>query len=320
MIDANLEKDILSIVEPHTAGSPVDDKVKWTYLKAREIAESYENRYGKSISHQLVKRILRQVGYVRRKPSKSIAIGKSPLREEQFQMIFFLIALFCDMKNNPIISIDTKKKERLGLLTRGQPLLSNKKVPLYDHDFDYLAEGKVVPQAIYDPQVNEGYITIGTNHETAAFIIDNLIWWWKSFGIYLYPKATHILILCDCGGANSYRHHAFKKELLRGAKIIGKNLVIAHYPPYCSKYNPIERRLFPHVQKTLDGTILTSHEQVKTLFQRTKTNNKNEPLSVEVRIEPKHYDIGLKVSKEEVDWNRIYKHPDLPQFNYLIKP
>jgi hypothetical protein len=268
----------------------------------------------------VVKRILKQAGYVKRKPSKSIAIGKSPHRKEQFQIIKFLTSLFTKMENNPILSIDTKKKERLGLLTRGQAILSNQNVPLFDHDYDYLSEGKVVPQAIYDTKQNKGYITIGTNYETADFIADNLIWWWQTFGLNLYPDATQILFLCDSGGANSYRHYAFKKAMLRAAKTIDKIIVVAHYPPYCSKYNPIERRLFCHVERTLSGSILSSHEQVKTLFQRTKTQNVDQPLSVEVRIEDKQYQIGLKTKKEDIDWNRIYQHPDLPQFNYFIKP
>lgn len=320
MTNAELSSNILSIVAAHTAGSPVDEKVKWTHLTPREIAEAYKEVQGQSVSNQVVKRILKQAGYVKRKPSKSIAIGKSPYRKEQFQIVKFLTALFVDMANNPIVSIDTKKKERLGLLTRGQAILSNQNVPLYDHDYDYLNEGKVVPQAIYDTKQNKGYITIGTNYETADFIADNLIWWWETFGINIYPTANQILILCDSGGANSYRHHAFKKAMLRVAKTIGKILVVAHYPPYCSKYNPIERRLFCHVERTLNGSILSSHEQVKTLFQRTKTQNVEQPLSVEVRIEDKQYQIGLKTKKEEIDWNKIYQHPDLPQFNYFIKP
>lgn len=320
MTNVDLKTQILSILQSHTAGSPVDEKVKWTHLTPQEIAQRYEELHGERISKKVVKRILKDSGYVKRKPSKSIAIGKSPHRKEQFQIISFLITLFTDMSNNPILSIDTKKKERLGLLTRGQAVLSNQNVPLYDHDYDYLSEGKVVPQAIYDTKQNKGYITIGTNYETADFIADNLIWWWEEFGLNLYPDATQILILCDSGGANSYRHHAFKKAMLRVAATIDRIIVIAHYPPYCSKYNPIERRLFCHVERTLTGSILSSHEQVKMLFQRTKTQNANQPLSVEVRIEDKQYQIGLKTKKEDVDWNRIYQHPDLPQFNYFIKP
>lgn len=320
MTKAELTAHILSIVESHTAGSPVDEKIKWTYLKPQEIAQKYEEEHGEGISKKVVKRILKQAEYVKRKPSKSIAIGKSPHRKEQFQIIKFLTSLFTTMENNPILSIDTKKKERLGLLTRGEAILSNQNVPLFDHDYDYLSEGKVIPQAIYDTKQNKGYITIGTNYETADFIADNLIWWWETFGLNLYPDATQILVLCDSGGANSYRHHVFKKAMLRVARTLDKIIVVAHYPPYCSKYNPIERRLFCHVERTLSGSILSSHEQVKTLFQRTKTQNVDQPLSVEVRIENKQYQIGLKTKKEEIDWKRIYQHPDLPQFNYFIKP
>jgi len=257
---------------------------------------------------------------VKRKPVKSIAIGKSPHRKEQFQIIKLLTTVFMSMKNNPILSIDTKKKERLGLLTRGQAILSNQNVPLLDHDYDYLSEGKVIPQALYDPKQNKGYVSIGTNYETADFIADNLIWWWETFGLHLYPDATQILLLCDSGGANSYRHHAFKKAMLRVAKYIGKTIVVAHYPPYCSKYNPIERRLFCHMEKALEGSLLTSYQQVKMLLKRTKTKNVNQPLGVEVRIVNKQYQIGLKTKKEDVEWSKIYTHPELPQFNYFIKP
>lgn len=268
----------------------------------------------------MVQRILKQAGYVKRQPAKSIATGESPYRKEQFQIIKLLISLFANMSNNPILSIDTKKKERLGLLTRGKSMLSNKKVPLYDHDYSNLGEGKVIPQAIYDTKQNKGYITIGTNHETADFITDNLIWWWDNFGLHIYPDANQILILCDSGGANSYRHYAFKVAMLRVARIIGKIIIVAHYPPYCSKYNPIERRLLCHVERTLDGAILTSYEQVKTLFQRTKTSNVEKPLSVEVRIEEKQYQIGLRTKKADVDWSRICLHSELPQLNYFFKP
>lgn len=320
MTDTNLVSDIISIVEPHTAGSPVDESIKWTYLRPQEIAEKYEALHGENVSNQVVKRILKQAGYAKRKPSKCIATGENPHRKEQFQIIRFLTELFTEMTNNPIVSIDTKKKERLGLLTRGQAMWSNQNVPLFDHDYTYLSEGKVVPHALYDSKQNKGYISIGTNYETAELIADHMIWWWETFGIDLYPDATQILVLCDSGGANSYRHYAFKKAMLRVAETINKVIVVAHYPPYCSKYNPIERRLFCHVERALGNSILSSYEQVKTLVQRTKTKNSDQPLSVEVRIQDKQYQTGLKTKKEDIDWSRICQHPDLPQFNYFIKP
>lgn len=315
-----LKNQLLCLLDTYTAGSPVDQNIQWTYLTTWEIGQKYEALYGSKLSESVIKRILKGAGYVKRKPAKSIPLGESPDREEQFQVIKFLKRMFTSMGNNPIVSIDTKKKERLGMLTRGEALLSNQNVPVFDHDYEYLSEGKVVPQAVYDLKYNKGYITIGTNHETAEFIADNLIWWWDNFGLDLYPDATQILILCDSGGANSYRHYAFKKALLRVASTIGKTVVVAHYPPYCSKYNPIERRLFCHVERAINGAILSSYEQVKIIIERTSTKNTEQPLRVKVRVEKKQYQIGIKTTKEDIDWTRICQHSTLPQFNYFIKP
>ncbi len=271
------------------------------------------------VSHSCIKRILRANNYKKRKPAKSIAIGKSPNRAQQFEIIFFLIALFTDMDNNPIISIDTKKKEVLGQLTRNRALLSKngKAFPVFDHDFSYLATGKAIPHGIFDIKLNKGYISIGNSHETAAFIMDNLDWWWQDFGQYAYPHATTILILCDSGGANGHRHHLFKKCLQEWAKKIGKRLVIAHYPPYCSKFNPIERRLFAHVHRTIDNTILTDLKQVKELMLKTSTTK---GLAVEVRINDVFYPTKQLSRPEDIIQKRILKHPDLPNLSYTILP
>ena len=154
---------------------------------------------------------------------------------------------------NPIISIDTKKKEVLGNLTRNESLLVKGKeaVKVLSSDYPNLGTGKAIPHGIYDVKLNEGYLSVGNSHETAEFIVDNLEWWWENFGKFEYPKATKILILCDSWGTNSHRHHLFKKLLQELAKKIGKKLVICHYPPHCSKCNPIERRLFSQVHQTI---------------------------------------------------------------------
>jgi len=162
---------------------------------------------------------------------------------------------------------------------------------------------------------NEGHMSIGTNNETAAFLADHLIWWWETHGIHHYPEANYWLVFCDCGGANGYRHHAFKKELQRVAKHTGVKIVVVHYPPYCSKWNPIEHRLFSQVHRQAEGCILTSYEQVKQIFEGTTTTT---GLKVFVRINPKFYQKGLKVTKDQVDQKRILTHPELPQFNYTI--
>ena len=310
---------ILEYVEQNTAGSPTDETIKWTHVRHCDIALHLQKTYQEEVGTECIKRILYENGYRKRKPAKTLATGTSPDRSEQFRIISFLLALFMLMEENPIISIDTKKKEVLGTLTRNEKVLTKGEdaVPALDHDYSYLATGKVIPHGIYDLKLNEGYLSIGNSHETAEFVVDNLEWWWESFGKYEYPQATRILILCDSGGANGYRHHLFKKCLQKLARKIDKKLVIAHYPPYCSKYNPIERRLFAQVHRTIKETILTDLEQVKTLMKKTATKT---GLSVEVRINDKDYPLKQPSKAEEVDEKRILRHPTLPKLSYTILP
>lgn len=307
----------MEIVESSTAGSPTDESVKWTHLRASEIAKIYQDQHNDSISNRTVKRILKDNGYCKRRPNKAISTGKSPYRKEQFELIFFFVFLFSEMVNNPILSMDTKKKERLGELDRGGGVLCNKSPEVHDHDYAHLSNGKVVPAGLYDMKENTGYVSIGTNNETAEFLGDNLIWWWDNFGIHLYPDATHLLIFCDCGGANGYRHYAFKKKLLEVAKYIGIKIQIAHYPPYCSKWNPIEHRLFSQMHRAASGCIFTSYPQVEKIYQSTNTKT---GLNIFVRISYKQYEKGLKIGENDLDHDRILKHPKLPQFNYTLCP
>ena len=306
-------------MEQNTAGSPTDETVKWTHLRVCDIASHLQKSYQVAVETKCVKRILHAEGYRKRKPAKNLATGGSPDRSEQFRIISFLLALFLLMKQNPIISIDTKKKEVLGALTRNEPILTEgkKAVEVLDHDYPQLGVGKVIPHGIYDLKLNEGYLSLGKSHETAEFVVDNLEWWWESVGKYEYRKATRILILCDSGGANSHRHHLFKKLLQDLAQKIGKKLVICHYPPYCSKYNPIERKLFAQVHRTIKETILTDFKQVKKLMEKTATKT---GLSVEVRINEKFYPLKQPSLAEEVDETRILRHPTLPKLSYTILP
>lgn len=282
-----------------------------------DISRAYEQKWEEKLSNQTVKRLLKALGYKKRRPVKAIATGKSPHRAEQFKLIFYFAYLFAEMDNNPILSMDTKKKEKLGDLSRGGKVYCQQAPKTYDHDYNHLATGKVVPSGLYDMKRNEGYVSIGTNYETAAFLADNLIWWWENYGIHHYPDATYLLIYCDCGGANGYRHHAFKKELQRVARYIGIRITIVHYPPYCSKWNPIEHRLFSQMHKQADGMIFYSYTQVKEIFETTSTIT---GLKVHVRINPRIYHIRLGIKKKEIDEKRILFHDQLPQFNYTILP
>jgi len=310
---------ILAYVEQNTAGSPTDETIKWTHMRHCDIALHLQKSYQAEVGTECIKRILYANGYRKRKPAKTIETGKSPDRNEQFRIISFLLAIFRLMGENPMISIDTKKKEVLGALTRKEAVLTKgeEAVPVYDHDYPYLGAGKAIPHGIYDIKFNKGYVSLGNSHETAEFVVDNLEWWWETFGKYEYPKATRILILCDSGGANGHRHHLFKKCLQELARKIDKKLVIAHYPPYCSKYNPIERRLFAQVHRSIKATILTDLEQVKELMKKTVTKT---GLSVQVRINNKNYPLNQPSLAEEVDEKRILRHPSLPKLSYTILP
>jgi Rhodopirellula transposase DDE domain len=310
---------VLAYVEENTAGSPTDERVKWTDVRPRDIVQHLRKSYQVEVGAKCVKRILFVNGYRKRKPTKELATGKSPDRHEQFRIIAVLLGLFRMMEENPIISIDTKKKEILGDLTRNEAVLTKgkKAVAVFDHDYPYLGVGKAIPHGIYDMKLNEGYLSVGTSHETAGFVVDNLAWWWESAGQYEYPRATRILILCDSGGANGHRHHLFKKLLQEWARKIGRKLVICHYPPYCSKYNPIERKLFAQVQHTIKETILTSLEQVKKLMEKTATAT---GLRVKVRINEQFYPLKQPSLAREIDEQRIFRHSSLPKLSYTILP
>ena len=300
----------------YTAGTPTDAKVKWTHLKPAEISRLMDEKYGIKLSNGLVKRLLKKHGYCKRKLKKDIPIGTYSKRNDQFEIIMKIISIFNKM-DCPILSIDTKKKERLGNLYRDGYCYSNVPIKVFDHDFHYLSQGNVIPHGIYDIKLKQGYVSIGTSKETAGFICDNILWWWENHGIHNYPTCKQILILCDSGGANSYRHHAFKNHLQRIAELIGVRIIICHYPPYCSKWNPIEHRLFPHVHRAMQGVVFNCYKTVKELIEKTYTKT---GLKVMARIVDKIYTIGVKYTKSDVDNKRIFFHSELPDLNYSILP
>ena len=302
-----------ALIDKHKAGSPTQPNLYWIHLKPKEIAALYFAQYGVQFSNGFIKRELLALGYKYRKIRKTLATGVYENRDAQFQIIFNFV-LIMSLKS-PILSMDCKKKELLGTLYRDGKSYSQGDKEAYDHDYTHLGAGKVIPHGIYDLQKNIGFITIGSSSETADFIVDNLRWWWSEFGREAYPEARNLLLLCDAGGGNSYRHHAFKKALQAFAKEIGVDIIVAHYPPYASKWNPIEHRLFCHVHQAMSGEMFTSYEFVKTLIEKTTTV---QGLKVVVRIHLKEYKTGIKTLKEEVDEKRIQRHPTIPKLNYRI--
>ena len=308
-----LQEQLGALIDKYKAGSPTDPTVYWIHLKAKELSALFLEQHQVKLSHGFIKRELHNLGYRYRKISKSLATDKYAQRDKQFQIIFNLVAIMS--LASPVLSIDCKKKERLGTLYRDGKSYSQAPKKAFDHDYPYLGKGKVIPHGIYDLQKNIGFITIGNSSETAAFIVDNLRWWWFNHGIKDYPSARNLLLLCDAGGGNSYRHHAFKKELQAFALEIGVDIIVAHYPPYASKWNPIEHRLFCHVHKAMSGEMFADYEFVKTLIEKTSTET---GLKVIVRLNLKEYQKGIKTLESDVDYFRIQQHPDIPELNYRI--
>lgn len=237
-------------------------------------------------------------------------------RNEQFENIAALKARY-QIVGNPVVSMDTKKKEYLGNFYRPGHLYTTATIETNDHDFYSLAEGIVIPHAIYDLVQNKGYINIGTSHDTSQFVCDSLRYWWYGQGQYDYPQATSLLILCDGGGSNNSRYYIFKQDLQELADEIGVEIRIAHYPPYCSKYNPIEHRLFPHITQACQGVVFKSVEVVKELMSRTKTKL---GLRVTVNVIDQVYQTGRKVAENFKENMPIIFDDFLPQWNYTAVP
>jgi hypothetical protein len=299
----------------HKAGSPTDASIYWVSLSYQQLAAKFYEQSGIAVSNGVVKRLLKELGYRYRKPYKVLPTGVYAGRDEQFKIIFKLMALLHLAGENPIVSIDCKKKERLGKLSRDGKCLCTGALKVFDHDYAHLSEGKVIPHGIYDLRAKTGYLSIGTSSETAEFVHDNLLWWWTEYGIHMYPDAQSIIIFCDAGGANSYRHHIFKYWMLKFAQETGVSLVICHYPPYASKWNPIEHRLFCHVHRATAGVIFDSYETVLDTMGNTSTQT---GIKVIIRMNWKYYETGKKMDKKQVDYNRIRAHPKIPELNYRV--
>jgi len=303
------------LIESYKAGSPTDSSVYWISLKPFAIARLFEKQHQIKVSTGIVKRLLKELGYGYRQQSKQLATGSYAQRDVQFNIICSLV-LAMSLKS-PVLSIDCKKKERLGHLYRDGKCYCTKAVKVYDHDYEYLSEGKVIPHGIYDMQANKGYISIGGSSETADFVVDNLLWWWREYGIHQYPDAKNILLLCDAGGANSYRHFIFKHRIMKFAKETGLSVIVCHYPPYCSKWNPIEHRLFSEVHRAMEGVVFSDYQIVQKTIANTATIT---GLTVVVRLNLKEYQTGIKIDKSEVDKKRIAYHPVIPELSYRIFP
>ena len=294
----------------------MQESVRWTHLKPRQIAAALLEKYQQKASITVIRKLLKKHGFRRRKAQKKVTMGNPVNRNEQFEKIAALRKKYKD-EGNPVMSMDTKKKEMLGNFYRDGHLYTRETVPVNDHDFRSSADGIIIPHALYDLTHKHGYIHIGTSKDTTEFACDSIKYWWHNFGHSLYPDATSILILCDGGGSNSSHYYIFKEDLQNLVQELGIEIRIAHYPPYCSKYNPIEHRLFPHVTRACEGVVFKSVALVRDLISRTQTTK---GLSVTVSVFDKVYKTGRKVSDSFRENMLIIFDEILPKWNYRAVP
>lgn len=312
----DIDAQFLDILTNYTAGDPMDEKVKWTNLKPTEIAEKLEQKHGVRVSETVIRKLLSKHKYRRRKAQKAKTAKQAKNRNAQFKNIARLRDSYLDA-GNPVVSMDTKKKEFIGNFYRDGVLYTQEVIKTHDHDFNSLAEGVVIPHGIYDVKRNKGYINIGTSKDTSQFACDSFLNWWKNQGKVDYPNATSILVLCDGGGSNHCHHYLFKQDLQNLVNKIGVEIRIAHYPPYTSKYNPIEHRLFPHVTRACQGVIFKSVAIVKELIKKTKTST---GLKVTVELIDKIYETGRRIDENFKKNMEIVFDDFLPCWNYTAVP
>jgi hypothetical protein len=293
----------------------MNEKIRWVKLTRAQVSEQML-KLGVKVSRNIVRKLMKKHKLVKRKMQRKKACGKSMDRNEQFNKITEEKNKFLKSQN-PIISIDTKKKEDLGELHRKGSVYCTQAIESFDHDYPYLSDGKFIPHGIYDVKQNKAHINLGVSCETAEFVCDSIGKWWDSRGIKEYSRANKILILCDAGGANSYRHNIFKVELQKLSNKINMKLQIAHYPPYASKWNPIEHRVFPHVTRSIEGVLIKSVEEAKNIIKTTTTKT---GLKVTTGIIKKNYETGKEVAKDFMKTMKIKFDECLGKFNYLISP
>ena len=297
------------------AGDPMREEVFWTYLSSTEIAARLSD-LGTPVCPDTVRGLLEDFGFHKCQAEKTITMGQSPFRNEQFENIARLKQQYLDL-GNPVISMDTKKKELLGGLFRAGRIYGTGSDAVFDHDFPSYAEGKIVPHGLYDVKRNVGHITLGLSHDTSKFACESIGLWWGRHGERAYPYADSILLLTDCGGSNNCRHLIFKEDLQRLVNRLNISIRVAHYPPHCSKYNPIEHRLFPHVTRAWSGVVFRTLDIVTACLKRVRTSS---GLKVTYAVLDKVYELKRKVSARFLNAFPIQFDDYLPDWNYTVTP
>lgn len=314
--DPRLLTELLALVEPATRGDP-ENPLRWTSKSVRHLADELKAR-GLSASHQLVSELLASEGYSLQANVKTREGGTHPDRNAQFEHINERIQA-AQAEGQPVISVDTKKKELVGDFKNSGREWHPKGQPetVRVHDFIIPEMGRANPYGVYDLAHNRGWVSVGTDHDTAAFAVSTIRRWWAGMGAALYPKAKRLLITADGGGSNGSRNRLWKRELQAFAEDSGLLIEVCHLPPGTSKWNKIEHRLFSFISQNWRGKPLTSHEVIVQLIAAT-SNRKG--LRVHAELDPAIYPAGTKVSDEEMAKLRIELAEFHGEWNYSLRP
>ncbi|MEO5745388.1 MAG: ISAzo13 family transposase, partial [Terracoccus sp.] len=289
--DPGLVAALLALVEPTRRGDP-ESPLCWTTLSTRKLADQLAGT-GHRVSHETVGRLLHAQGFSLQANAKTIEGGQHPDRDAQFGYLNEQAAAHL-ATDQPVISVDTKKKELIGAYkNRGsewRPAGDPEQVKV--HDFIDPVLGKANPYGVYDLASDTGWVSVGTDHDTAAFAVNTIRSWWQAVGAARYPAATQLMISADGGGSNGYRTRAWKTELATLAAESGLTITVCHLPPGTSKWNKIEHRLFSHISMNWRGRPLTSHEVIVNTIAATTTRT---GLSVHAELDTNTYPVGVKI-------------------------
>jgi transposase len=304
-----------SLIAPVMRGDP-ESPLRWTCKSTRVLANEL-NRQGYAIGPSSVRYLLHELEYSLQGNKKTREGEDHPDRNEQFLYINDKVKRFLH-SGQPVLSVDTKKKENLGNYSnkgreycpKGKPLETNM------HDFPDKELGKAIPYGVYDIGRNEGWVNIGITHDTAQFAANSIRRWWTRMGHYRFPKATRLLITADAGGSNGYKHRLWKLELQKLATFMGINITVCHFPPGTSKWNKIEHRLFSFITQNWRGKPLYDLVTVVNLISNTTTSK---GLFIKSAVDTKVYPTGIKVSDAELATVKLKPHDFHGEWNYTVK-
>ena len=314
--DIALLADLEALLDSTTAGWP-DAPLRWTSKSTRKLAAELQSM-GHTVSHRLVAELLRESGYTLQAHRKTREGTQHPDRDAQFQYLNDQVQR-CQKQGGPVISVDTKKKELVGdFKNPGQdwrPKGSPERVRV--HDFLIPEQGKAIPYGVYDLTRDEGWISVGIDHDTAHFAVNAIRRWWHKMGRSVYSGASHLLVTADAGGSNGHKTRLWKSELQKFANRTGLSITVCHYPPGTSKWNKIEHRLFCHIATNWRGKALTSLAAIVSLIGSTKTTT---GLRVRSEIDKRSYPKGVTVGDEQMAQINLKRHAFHGDWNYTIHP